>query len=288
MELPACVAALGEQLRGAGEISPDPALFSDTNVFAAERDRIFVRPLMAVDHQTRLSQDGHYFRFDAAPRSVIVTRDSEGRLHALRNVCIHAGYPVCDAEDGAGERLICPYHGWEFALDGRLVEPELSSRIDPSRLRMASYPVSIRNGLIVVDPSGKTDAVEQDAEPLPDWLTAAQVTGRASYSTTWNWKFLHHFLQSSPHLFFDGSPDSCIDFGPLSFMFVRSRRAMLLRVIPKFAEQTDFQTIEMCAEKAAEGAPSDGVADGLRGTDASLSWFDRRFAEWYWSLMSPI
>ena len=123
MDLPASVVALGEQLRGTEKISPDPALLCDPDVFAAERTRIFMQPLLAVDHATRLSEDGHYFRCDAAPRSLVVTRENGGRLHALRNVCIHAGYPVCEAADGPAERLVCLYHGWEYALDGRLVEP---------------------------------------------------------------------------------------------------------------------------------------------------------------------
>jgi nitrite reductase/ring-hydroxylating ferredoxin subunit len=285
MDLPVSVAALGEQLRGAGEISPDPALFNDPNVFAAERERIFLRPFVAADHQTRLSRPGNFFRLDAAPRSIIVTRDSEGGLHALRNVCIHAGYPVCDAEEGAAERLICPYHGWEFALDGRLVEPELSSRIDPSRLRMGRYPVSVRNGLIFIDPSGKADAGELEAASTPDWLAFAQVTRRERYSTTWNWKFLRHFLRSSPDLFFDGACGDSIDFGPLSCLFVRSEQAALLRIIPKFAEQTDCHVIALAAEGAASLPASNALAEGLRSADVPVSWFDRRSADWYWSLM---
>jgi len=286
MDLPVSVAALGEQLRGAGEFSPDPALFSDPDVFAAERERIFLRPFVAADHQTRLSRDGNYFRFDAATRSMLVTRDGGGRLHALRNVCIHAGYPVCDAEEGAAERLICPYHGWEFALDGRLVEPELSSRIDPSRLRMARYPVSVRNGLIFVDLSGKADADELGAVSLPDWLTFAQVTRRGRYSTTWNWKFLRHFLRSSPDLLFDGACEDSIDFGPLSFLFVQSAQAVLVRVIPKFAEQTDCHVIELAAEGAADSPAANALAEGLRRAEVSGSWFNRDSADWYWSLMS--
>src|SRR5271166_4222535 len=194
MDLPTSVTALGEQLGGTGEIVPDPALFSEAGVFAAERERIFARPWIAADHATRLAADGRYFRFDADSRSIIVTRDSEGHLHALRNVCIHAGYPVCEAEEGAAERLMCPYHGWEFALDGRLVEPELSSRIDPARLRLASYPVRVCNGLILADPPGATGAA---VNSVPGWLTAATVVRRARYNTSWNWKYLRHFLQSS-------------------------------------------------------------------------------------------
>ncbi len=287
MDLPVSVAEVGEQLREGREIAPDPALFSDPQVFAAERERIFQRSVMALDHETRLSEDGRWFRCDAAARSILVTRDKGGRLNALRNVCIHAGYPVCEAEEGTAERLMCPYHGWEYALDGRLVEPELSSRIDPARLRLASYPVRVCNGLIFADPPGATVA---EVNFVPAWLRAATVTRRARYNTKWNWKYLRHFLHSSPDLFFHRLPDDCHEVGPLGLLFAQSRRAVLLRVIPKFAEQTDFQVIDMMAGENRCGAESeaglDPVAERLHAADTAFSWFDRDFAQWYWSLMS--
>jgi hypothetical protein len=182
---------------------------------------------------------------------------------------------------------MCPYHGWEYALDGRLVEPELSSRIDPARLRLASYPVRVCNGLIFADPPGATEIA---VNSVPAWLTTATVTRRSRHKTNWNWKYLRRFLQSSPHLFFDGLPDECQEIGPLDLLFLQSRRAVLLRVIPKFAEQTDFQMVEMTAggnQRAAEPEiGSDPVAERLSAADASFSWFDRDFAQWYWSLMS--
>ena len=300
MDLPASVAALGEQLGGNGEIVPGPALFHEADVFAAERERIFLRPWMAVDHATRLDEDGRYFRFDAATRSVIVTRDSGGRLHALRNVCIHAGWPVCDAEDGSAERLICPYHGWEFTLDGRLVEPDLSARIDPARLRLASYRICVRDGLILVDVSGGPAVDQNIAGPLPAWLADGRVTKRARYDTTSNWKLVRHFLRDRPDLFFDEPRDAaddeqCIDFGPLSWMMVRPRQAALLRVIPKFAERTDFQLIRMAAREGSETIASDTsadpVADALRcvGEISAANGstpLDQCFFAWYWPLMS--
>jgi nitrite reductase/ring-hydroxylating ferredoxin subunit len=289
MELPASVIALGEHLRGAGEIVPDPALFSDAHVFAAERERIFLLPWTAADHETRLAENGDFFRCDAGARSLVLTRDSGGQIHALRNVCIHAGYPVCDGEEGSAERLVCLYHGWEYALDGELLEPAFSGRVDRSRLRMARYPVCVRNGLIFVDLSGK-EAAEQDDGAVPSWLADAAIVRRARYNTTWNWKFLRHFLQSSPHLFVDRTPDSCVEFGPLCFMVVQGRRAVLIRIIPRLAEQTDFQVIVMDREKTAKEAGAreepDPIADGLRQADTSATWFDRRFVDWYWPLMS--
>jgi nitrite reductase/ring-hydroxylating ferredoxin subunit len=298
MDLPASVTALGEQLDGAGEIVPDPALFNEAGVFAAERERIFARPWIAADHVTRLAEDGRYFRFDADSRSIIVTRDSGGHLHALRNVCLHAGYPVCDAEDGTAERLMCPYHGWEYALDGRLVEPELSSRIDPSRLRLTSYPVCVRDGLLLVAPAVGAASAKSVAGPLPAWLAEGKVTRRECYNTTWNWKFLLNFVGSRPDLFFTGpndadGHDSCLEFGPLSRILVNSQRAMLLRVIPRFAERTDLQLIEIVSgdapKKTAPPAADDAVAGELHRAGApSSSELDRDFFRWYWSLMSAV
>ena len=297
MDLPASVTALGEQLGGTGEIAPDPALFTEAGVFAAERERIFARPWIAADHATRLAEDGRYFRFDADSRSIIVTRDSEGRLHALRNVCIHAGYPVCDAEDGSSERLMCPYHGWEYALDGRLVEPELSSRIDPSRLRLTSYQVCIRDGLLLVAPSVAPASDESIAGPLPGWLANGKVTRRECYNTTRNWKFLVNFVGSRSYLFLAGPTDadghdSCFEYGPLSRIMVTSERAVLVRVIPKFAKRTDLQLIEIASGDApaqtASPAAGDAVAEELRRAGVpSSSELDREFFGWYWSLMSP-
>jgi len=299
MDLPASVAALGEQLGRAGEVAPDPALFHEADVFAAERERIFARPWMAVDHATRLDEDGRYFRFDAAARSVVVTRDGSGRLHALRNVCIHAGYPVCDAEEGAAERLICPYHGWEFALDGELLEPAFASRTDRSRLRMTRYHISVRDGLILVDPSGDPSSSEEIAGEIPVWVSDGKVTRRASYSTTWNWKFVLHFLKHHPELSFDepsnGDDNACIEFGPLSWLMVRSDQVALLRVIPKFAERTDIQLIRIAASEAPERTTSagtvDSVADAIRdaGEAGAADWssrLDPGFFAWYWPLMS--
>jgi nitrite reductase/ring-hydroxylating ferredoxin subunit len=299
MDLPASVAALGEQLGRAGEVVPDPALFHEAEVFAAERERIFGRPWMAVDHATRLDEDGRYFRVDAAARSMVVTRDHSGCLHALRNVCIHAGYPVCDAEEGAAERLICLYHGWEYALDGELLEPAFASRIDRSRLRMTRYRVCVRDGLILVDASGAPDTPDEIGGDIPSWLGAGRVTDRARHSTSWNWKFALHFLRQNPDLFFDapgdGGDDRCVEFGPLSWLLVRSHQAALLRVIPKFVESTDFQVIRLAPpeppEPGVECATVDPVADAIRGAGeaSAANWasrLDRGFFAWYWPLMS--
>lgn len=299
MDLPDSVAAIGERLGGDGAIVVDPQLLNGADVFAAERERLFLRPWVAVDHQSRIEKPGRYVRFDAATRSILLTRDAEGRLRALRNVCLHAGYPICEAEEGPADRLICPYHGWEFAADGRLIEPDLSRRIDPARLRLASYPVCVRDGLIFVDPSRTASGSEEtDAAPiapgaLPGWLAAGNVTNRARYSTDWNWKLALQFVRSSPHLFCDDpGEDGFIAFGPLSLMLVEPHQAALVRLIPKSAAHTDVHLIRIAPLDTPATNGRDHVADSLREagdaeTMVRASNLDREFFGWYWSLMSP-
>jgi nitrite reductase/ring-hydroxylating ferredoxin subunit len=298
MELPDSIAVIGAQLDGDGVITADPHLLSGADVFAAERQRLFLQPWVAVDHQSRIEERCRYVRFEAASRSVLLTRDADGRLRALRNVCIHAGYPVCEAEEGPAERLVCPYHGWEFAADGRLLEPDLSARIDPARLRLADHPVCIRDGLIFVDLSrAAATADTADDAPVapgvvPPWLAAAKVTGRARYATDWNWKLALQFVKSAPDLFCQGcSSADFVEFGPLSFMLARAEEVNLLRIVPKSAARTDIQLIRM----APYGSQSDGelgsVGDGVRAigdaeTVAAKVELDRAFFGWYWSLMS--
>jgi len=297
MDLPESITALGAQLGGEGAITVDPQLLNGADVFAAERQRLFLRPWVAIDHQSRIDEPGRYVKFEAASRSILLTRDQEGRLRALRNVCLHAGYPVCEAEEGPADRLVCPYHGWEFAPDGRLLEPDLSARIDPARLRLGSHPVCIREGLIFVDLSrpataaGAVDEAPIAPGAVPPWLAEAKVTARARYATEWNWKLALQFVKSSPDLFCqDSDTDYFIGFGPLSFMLADENQATLVRVIPKSAARTDIQTIRMTPSDAPSHA-LDRVADRLQAAGdtemlAGKVKLDRAFFGWYWSLIS--
>jgi nitrite reductase/ring-hydroxylating ferredoxin subunit len=281
MDLPQSVGAVAAALANGGVPEPPLELFHDRDVFAAEFARIFLRPWIAADHVSRLSSDGRYFRFEAGPRSLIVTRDSAGSFHALRNTCIHAGYPVCEEEEGEAQELLCPFHGWQYAIDGRLVEPHLSPEQETSpRYRLASYPVHAAGGLFFVDPSGASEQAPPVAA-LPEWLAGAAVTQRRRFETDWNWKHLRRHLWCSPELLSGGAPDRIVELGPLCRLLAGAEEAVLLQLIPRSPERSDFRLVRMglAARPAAEG-----IAEG-RMAAASRPLFDRDFWLWYAGLM---
>lgn len=293
MELPDSVKAIGEQLEAGGSIEPGPELFEAYDVFAAEMGQIFTQPWLAVDHASRLSADGDYLRADIGSRSVVLVRETADQIHALRNACLHAGYRVCEAESGRGQHLYCQYHGWYYALDGRLTDPLLQPRMtDRSRFRLPRYAMQIQRGLILVDLS-KVAPEPPPAGPvelgaIPEDLGERAVSSRQRYKTTHNWKRLRQFLWASPGLAFDGDAcDAVVEFGPLSFVAMRNGDAALIRLIPRFPGQTELELVHMPKSDMAGEADPIGAALLDHGDSIAAAPLERRFYDWYWPLMAP-
>jgi nitrite reductase/ring-hydroxylating ferredoxin subunit len=293
MALPDSIKALGDQVEAGGEIAPGAELFEAYDVFAAELAQIFTRPWLAVDHASRLVADGDYVRAEVGARSVVVVRESEDRIHALRNACLHAGYRVCEAEAGNAEHLYCVYHGWSYALDGLLTDPLLRPQMtDRSRFRLPRYPLRIDRGLILVDlsqvapeapPAGAVELGE-----LPD-LGERSVAHRLRYPLAHNWKRVRRFLWESPGLAFGDGCDAVVELGPLSFVALRDGDAALVRLNPRFPAQSEVEVIAMPHAGAANDDASDPLADVLRDDNEAIAAapLDRGFYDWYWTLMAP-
>src|SRR5207302_11144238 len=236
MELPDSIKTLGEQVEAGGEITPAVELFDAYPVFAAEVAQLFTRPWLAVDHVSRLACDGDYFRAEVGSRSIVLVREASNRIHALRNACLHAGYRVCEEESGHADHLFCQYHGWSYALDGRLTDPVLRPDLTVrSRFRLPHYAMQIQRGLIFVDMS--TVAPEPppagpvELGAIPEALAEGAVSSRKRYSTTWNWKHLRQYLWASPELAFAGKDcDEVVEFGPLSLVALRNNETALVRL----------------------------------------------------------
>ncbi|WP_114226477.1 MULTISPECIES: aromatic ring-hydroxylating oxygenase subunit alpha [Sphingomonas] len=96
-------------------------LYHDSEFFAAER-RAFLRAVpQVVCHESELAAPGEWRSLDYLGESIIVIRGDDGAVRAFTNVCRHRGSRLVDGEGGCARVLTCPYHGWSYARDGRLV-----------------------------------------------------------------------------------------------------------------------------------------------------------------------
>ncbi|MET0526653.1 MAG: aromatic ring-hydroxylating dioxygenase subunit alpha [Nocardioides sp.] len=96
-------------------------IYNDAEVFEAEKERLFSRSWTFVAHESEIPQVGDYVVRRVLDNSFIVSRDQAGEIHAMFNMCLHRGMQVCRAEQGNASHFRCPYHGWSYKNDGRIV-----------------------------------------------------------------------------------------------------------------------------------------------------------------------
>jgi vanillate O-demethylase monooxygenase subunit len=93
---------------------------------------------------------------------LVVWRDAGGAARAFADLCVHRGTALSLGRVDGGE-LVCPYHGWRYAADGRCTRiPQLAEGAAiPARARATAYRVAERYGLVWV-------ALDEPVFPLPE------------------------------------------------------------------------------------------------------------------------
>jgi phenylpropionate dioxygenase-like ring-hydroxylating dioxygenase large terminal subunit len=146
-------------------------IYNDDDVFALERERVFGRSWVFVAHESEIPQPGDYVVRRVLENSFIVTRDEQGVVRAHFNMCLHRGMQVCRAEMGNASHFRCPYHGWSYRNDGRIVglpfHQEAYGGEDGFRRKgqrlLPAPSLDSYNGLIFL-------SLDPDAPPLVDYL----------------------------------------------------------------------------------------------------------------------
>ncbi len=112
------------------EKAPDPQL--DTNVIDQRRyysrefmqlewERMWSKVWLLGGREADIPEPGDYIVTEIGPESILIVRQRDGGVRAFYNVCQHRGARLRGCGIGTtGESLTfkCPYHHWEYTLDG--------------------------------------------------------------------------------------------------------------------------------------------------------------------------
>jgi nitrite reductase/ring-hydroxylating ferredoxin subunit len=93
-------------------------------------------------------------------RDWVIYRTQGGEAGVMDAFCPHLGAHLGHGGCVEGETVVCPFHGWAWASDGRCAEIPYAKRIPPS-LEIGRLPVCERNGAIF--------AWHHAAGAEPDW-----------------------------------------------------------------------------------------------------------------------
>jgi vanillate O-demethylase monooxygenase subunit len=104
---------------------------------------------------------------------LVIWRDSTGTPHALRDLCIHRGTALSLGRV-VGDRIMCPYHGWQYASDGVCTHiPQLEDPTKvPGKARVQAFTTLERYGHIWVALEAPARYELPDIPELddPDWV----------------------------------------------------------------------------------------------------------------------
>ena len=109
--------------QGFPKLPPVPAArYADRRFFEAERKGVFARSWLFVAHDDELAKPGDALLLDQLAEPVFLVRGADGAVRGFYNTCRHRGGPlVKERSANVGQDLVCGYHGWTYALDGKLV-----------------------------------------------------------------------------------------------------------------------------------------------------------------------
>lgn len=180
-------------------------IFTDPELFELEMSYIFEGNWVYLAHESQIAAPGDFYTLTIGRQPVMITRDKEGQLHGLINSCSHRGAILATRKKGNKSSFTCPFHGWTFSNNGKLLKAKDEKTGD--------YPPCFKKeGSHDLKPIAKFEnyrgflfgSLEPDVSSLEAWLgetrkiidlivdSAADglevLRGSSSYTYEGNWK----------------------------------------------------------------------------------------------------
>jgi len=180
-------------------------IFTNAELFELEMKHIFEKNWVYLAHESQVPENNDYYTTWIGRQPVIVARDKTGTLNAVINACAHKGAVLCRRKQGNKGSFTCPFHGWTFSNNGKLlkvkdektteypVQFNTAGSHDLKKVpRFQSYKGFLFGCLNpevqdLEDYLGETKVIiDQIADQAPDGLEVLR--GNSSYIYDGNWK----------------------------------------------------------------------------------------------------
>lgn len=155
-------------------------LYGDPDAWTRERSAVFGKAWLFLGHEAEAPAPGDWIAGDIAGHRLMVVRGADGVLRAFHNVCRHRAGPLVSGAAGHCEgELTCRYHGWRYALDGRLRAATgfgPADGFDPRDFGLIEVRLSLWRGLVFVNLDGAAGPLTELTAPLERLLAARGLT----------------------------------------------------------------------------------------------------------------
>ena len=185
--------------------SLDQRFYTDRAIYELELDRIIYQNWIFAAHVSQFPNTGDFRVLSVAGESAIIVRGKDGALNGFANVCRHRGSLVCLEESGHTDKFTCPYHGWMYDLDGKLIAArDMPDDFDRSSRSLKRVSVEVVHGLVFVcftdDPLSVESCRNDLAEPMAMFdFENLKVAAQKTYDIPANWKLSIENYQECYH-----------------------------------------------------------------------------------------
>jgi choline monooxygenase len=179
--------------------------YHEPSQWQAERVGVFARAWQFLGHESALPEPGCWIADVIAGYPVVVVRDEAGALNGFHNVCRHRAGPLTDAASGRCDgALVCRYHGWRYAYDGRLrLARDFGPAADFDPRDFSLFPIEVETwrGLVFARLKRGGETLAQAVAPLERRLAGAdwgdlQVALTRAHPLACNWKtYVENYLE---------------------------------------------------------------------------------------------
>jgi choline monooxygenase len=189
------------------------AWYVDPRIAELERLSVFSKTWQLVARTDQVKTPGQFVSTIVAGEPVVVVRDNDrgnpGTLRAFYNVCRHHAAAVVTQPCGQASLLHCPYHGWNYGLDGSLKGmPEFEGVENFDRAQNGLVPIRVETWECFVFVN-----LDNHAIPLAEFLgglvkrmaplgiSKLHYFDRRTYNIHCNWKvFVDNYLDGGYHV----------------------------------------------------------------------------------------
>ncbi len=183
------------------------ACYHSDEILQYEKETIFHNNWLGLGRADRFKEAGQYETLEIADVSLILIRDRDAKLHAFNNACRHRGARLLEG-DGKCRAIRCPFHCWNYSVDGRLVAaPHMEDTRDfhHETSGLVEFELKIHAGFIFAcfspdPPDFERHIGDFDQLHSPWPLESLVSTRRIRFENDCNWKLFLDVFNEYYHL----------------------------------------------------------------------------------------
>jgi phenylpropionate dioxygenase-like ring-hydroxylating dioxygenase large terminal subunit len=173
-----------------------------------EMEHLWPRVWQVACREEQIPEVGDYLEYTIGDQSILVIRSAPDTITASFNACLHRGTRLGEGgghfDDGT---IVCRYHAWCYALDGRLTHVTDRDEFGPmpEGLRLAEVRVGRWGGFVFVNLDPHAESLLDFLDPLPQLLAPyrfedMRLRGHLTTVLPANWKVVVDAFNEAYHV----------------------------------------------------------------------------------------